>query len=125
MQVGDYYQVDMTGTVYLSSIVLNNSQTSGNGLRCEVRRLQLERRLELDQDCHRGRAGATTTIIPFTKTLMRYVKVQINTPATQQLVLDRRAADHLLDAVNAALFRRFELFGSLNKRVAAYSKLPP
>jgi hypothetical protein len=77
MQVGDYYKVDMTGTVYLSGIVLNNSQTSPNDYAAKVDVYSSNDGSTWNKIVT-GATGGTTTTIPFTKTLMRYMKVQIS-----------------------------------------------
>jgi hypothetical protein len=80
-KVGDYYQVDMTGTVYLAGIVLNNSQTSSADFAPKVD-VSYSNDGSSWTKLVSGFAGATTTTIPFTKTLMRYIRVQINSANT-------------------------------------------
>ncbi|HVU49784.1 MAG TPA: discoidin domain-containing protein, partial [Polyangia bacterium] len=77
MKGGDYYQADMTGTVYLSGIVLNNQQTSSSDYPASVDVYSSNDGSSWNKIVS-GAAGGTTTTISFTKTLMRYVRVQIN-----------------------------------------------
>jgi hypothetical protein len=78
MQAGDYYQVDFTGTVYLTAVTLNDTQTSGSDYASSY-------------DLYSSSSGATwtkfasgpgapnSTTISFAKTSMRYVRVQVAT----------------------------------------------
>jgi hypothetical protein len=76
MAVGDYYQFDMTGTAYLSGIVLNNSQTSSTDYAASYD-LYYSNDGSTWTKFVSGVAGGTTTNIPFNRTLMRYVRVQV------------------------------------------------
>ena len=67
----------MTGTVYVSGIVLNNSQTSSTDFAPKVD-VYYSNDASSWTKIASGVAGSATTTIPFTKTLMRYVKVQIS-----------------------------------------------
>ena len=78
MANGDWYQVDMTGTVYLSGIALNNSATSPNDYAAKVD-VYTSNDANTWNKIVSGATGSTITTINFTKTLTRYVKVQINT----------------------------------------------
>ena len=82
MAVGDFYQVDFTGPVYLTGITLNNSQTSGNDYAARY-----DVYASLDgaswSKIVTGAAGApSATTISFGKTQTRYLKVQVNTANT-------------------------------------------
>jgi hypothetical protein len=78
MAAGDYYQVDMTGTVYLSGIVLNNnSDASAQDFASTYDVYSSNDGVNWTKMVS-GFAGQQTTTIPFTKTLMRYFRVQIN-----------------------------------------------
>jgi hypothetical protein len=81
MAVGDSYTVDMTGTVYLSGIVLNNQNVGQNDYAAKFDVYSSNDGSNWSKIVSAA-PGATTTTITFTKTLMRYVRVQINTANT-------------------------------------------
>jgi len=78
MLAGDYYQVDFTGTVFLTAVTLNDSQTSPSDYAVKY-------------DLYSSPNGATwtkfasgpgvvsSTTISFAKTSMRYIRVQVAT----------------------------------------------
>jgi hypothetical protein len=78
MQVGDYYQFDMTGTAYLTGLVLNNSQTSSSDYAAKYDVSTSNDGTNWSKIVTAA-PGATVTTINFTKTLARYVRVQVNT----------------------------------------------
>jgi hypothetical protein len=78
MAAGDNYTVDMTGTVYLSGIVLNNNSDSSTGDFAASYDVYSSNDGSNWTKIVSGYTGSLTTTIPFTKTLMRYVRVQIN-----------------------------------------------
>jgi hypothetical protein len=79
MAVGDYSQVDFTGTVKLTKITLNNSQTSGTDYPGQVQLYASQDGVNFETTPFATAAGtATSTTISFTEKVMKAVKIKVS-----------------------------------------------
>ena len=78
MAVGDYYQLDFTGTVNLTKIVLNNSQSSGNDFPSGIALYGSMDGTSFDSSAFATGSGAAgLSTISFTQRTLRAVRIKI------------------------------------------------
>jgi hypothetical protein len=77
MLVGDYYELDMTGVVYLQGVMLNNSSAPNDYAASYDVFSSVDGALWTKNATQPGMAGTTNIIFP--RTSARYLKVQVNT----------------------------------------------
>ena len=78
MQVGDYYQVDFTGTAYLTAVTLNNTQTSPSDYAMNFDLYSSPNGATWTKFAS-GPGAANSTTISFAKTSMRYIRIEVGT----------------------------------------------
>jgi hypothetical protein len=78
MQAGDYFQVDFTGAVHLTSVTINNTQTSPDDYATTFTVYSSANGTTWTSVAS-GPGVTKMTTISFAKTQMRYVRVQVTT----------------------------------------------